>query len=66
MEGINLENRAPTVEGGDTSPETRGEKIERAEKSVRHMFDERMEAAGLIRRVIEDNRSSFKGPEERF
>lgn len=45
--------------------ESLAEKIERAEISVRSMFNRDMEATGVARRVIEDNRLSFSGPEER-
>jgi hypothetical protein len=65
MEGINLEKRTPAVEN-EIGSLTRGEKIERAEKSVRSMFDINMEVGGVIRRVVEDNKSSFSDSEERF
>lgn len=43
----------------------RGEKVERAETNVKGMFDSNMETEDVIKRVMEENRSSFSGPEER-
>lgn len=57
MEGLNKQE--------ENTPETRDEKMERAEISVRNMFNKYMETSGLIKRVVEDNRSSFAGQEER-
>ncbi|MEK7669064.1 MAG: hypothetical protein AAB350_00525 [Patescibacteria group bacterium] len=58
MEGPN--NQEKTI-----APETRNEKMERAQISVRSMFNRGMETSGVIKRVIEDNRLSFAGQEER-
>jgi|GEM_PF-3148400 len=45
--------------------EGREEKKRRAEISVRSIFDKHMETSGVIRRVVEDNKLSFSGREER-
>jgi hypothetical protein len=45
--------------------ETREVKLDTAQASVTEMFNRNMEAKGVIRRVVEDNKSSFSGFDDR-
>jgi len=65
MEGFDKQEikLKPTDEPG--KKEGLVERRERAEMSVRSMFNKDMETTGVLRRIIEDNRLSFAGPEER-
>ena len=60
QEGLEGIKKVPSDENLDRSG-----KIEKAETSVIGMFNAQMETTGVIRHMMEDNRSSFSGLEER-
>jgi len=57
LEGVKQKPREETLD--------RDRKMERAEIIITSMFGENMEATSVIRRIMEDNNSSFSGLEER-
>jgi hypothetical protein len=59
-EGLEGERHGPRSENLDHQGQT-----ERAEISIRGIFDKNMEAPSVIRRIMEENKSSFSGLEER-
>lgn len=56
---MNMEGNSPAIENETESLER---KKERFQINVRRMFNENMEASCLIRRIVEENRSSFEYP----
>jgi len=65
MEGFSGSEKKlkPTDEPKTTEGHT--QKIEQASLSVRNMFNRFMETTGVVRRVTEENKMSFQGPEDR-
>jgi hypothetical protein len=55
MEGLNVRLNQPAVTGMEeaASLETRKGKVDKAEISVKSMFNEKMESTGVIRRLQE-------------